>query len=271
MDNITSSLVKIGMSENEARIIVSLFLSGPSGASDIHSKSGVPRNKIYEILNRLSERGIVEIQPGRPVLFRTPDPEQIVESYLGNYRKAGEEVLDYLKSIKENSDESDESAYAWVVKGKERSKRRLAELLYSAEKDVFMISGYPSEYLDHVVVSLKAAQARGVNTRAVCMVRPMETLREDIAKNQYVEYRTVKDFSKFQGQMDKYDMKIISGFRETSSGGGVAIIDEKMAFNIVDEERISGKVTGMLIKAPGAPKIQKGTIERILSLYTRKL
>lgn len=271
MENITYNLVKIGMSENEARILESLFISGPSGASDIHSKSGVPRNKIYEILNRLAEKGIVEIQPGRPVLFRAPNPEQIVKSYVGNYRKAGEEILEYLRSIKENHEEDDEAAYAWVVKGKERSKRRLAELLYAAKTDIFMISGYPSEYVDHVVAPLKAAQGRGVNTRAVCMVRPMETLREDVGKNQNVEYRTVKDFSKLQGQMDKYDMKIISGFRDTSSGGGVAIIDEKMAFNIVDEGRIPSKVTGMLIKAPGAPRIQKGTIERILSLYTRRL
>ncbi len=271
MDTLHENLIKIGMSANEAKVLQILFISGPSGASDIHSKSGVPRNKIYEILNRLAERGIVETQPGRPTLFRASNPEAAIEAYIDNYREAGNEVVKFLHNLKKSDDESESAAFAWVVKGREQSKRRLSELLYGAKTDVFMISSFPSEYLEHASSAIKAAEGRGIHARAVCMVRPMETMSKGVGKNASVEYRTIKDFSKLADQIDPHDMKIMGGFRDTSSYGGVAIIDEELAFNIVDDGRLAESVTGILIKAPGVPRIQKGTIERILSRYTRKL
>lgn len=270
LDSLTNNLMKLGLNSNEAKIMDALLNLGPSGASDLHSYSGVPRNKIYEILDRFSERGMVELQPGRPLLYRVANPDTFIADLVDNYKAAGEEIKGKLNELRMRREDTD-SAYAWVVKGREAAKRRLADLIYSAEKDIFWIGGFPSEYIASVTSALKAAKQRGINTRPVCMVRPMETGRKDIVKNGVVEFRTIRDFSKGDIEFDRRDMEIMGGFRDTAGYGGVAIIDESMAFNIVDEGKFPDKVTGILIKAPGAPRIQKGTIERILSLYTRKL
>jgi hypothetical protein len=48
------------------------------------------------------------------------------------------------------------------------------------------------------------------------------------------------------------------------------IIDESLAFDIVDDGKDPRSIAGIVIKAPGIPRIQKATVERILGLYTRK-
>ncbi len=270
VDSPLSNLEKLGLNSNEAKIVHTLILMGPSGVSDVHGSSGVPRNKIYEILDRFVERGLVEMQPGRPVLFRIANPDAFVNGLVNDFVSAGNEIKGMLAQLDPERGGED-AAYAWVVKGKEASKRRLAELVYSAENDIFMIGGYPSEYIQHVKSALKSAVKRGIKTRAVCMVSPMESNRPDLEPDSVIEWRTARMGSPEGEVPDRNDMKILAGFRDTASHGGVAIIDEAVAFNIVDEGKLPEKVTGILIRAPGAPRIQKGTIARILSKYTRKL
>jgi len=49
------------------------------------------------------------------------------------------------------------------------------------------------------------------------------------------------------------------------------IVDQTLAFDIIDDGSDPKKVSGILLKVPGIPRIQKATVERILALYTRRL
>ena len=83
-----------------------------------------------------------------------------------------------------------------------------------------------------------------------------------------IEFRTVKASETLNVKMQPYDEKIVGGFAGMSGFGGMVIIDESIAFDIVDDGR---NATGIIFKAPGIPRIQKATAERVLALYTRKL
>lgn len=271
MAEISESMMRLGMNQNEARILETLFSNGPLGATDINRHSGVPRNKIYEILDRLSREGVVEVQPGRPILYRAAEPRSVVESMVEKYRKAGEEVKEALAVLQSAQiNETDPAAYAWVVRGREAAKRKLAELVFGAAESIFIVGGFPNQYLNHVTTALKAAAQRGVKTRAIHMVSPMETMRDDMSNRNILEYRSVR-ISSLGPKTDQYDVKLLEGFRTTAKNGCAAIFDETLAFNVVDEYPEPEMVTGILVKAPGAPRIQKGTIERIMAKYTRKL
>jgi hypothetical protein len=52
------------------------------------------------------------------------------------------------------------------------------------------------------------------------------------------------------------------------AAGAMVVIDENMAFDIVDDGWDPKKASGIVMKAPGVPAIQKATVERILALYT---
>ena len=166
----------------------------------------------------------------------------------------------------------EEHAAAWMVRGEQGVKRRLAELIYEATKDIFAICGYPPKYLLSAKTALKAVAKRGVSVRPVCMIRPMQSIDEALVGDATViEYRSVKAFSTLKVRIQPHDEKLLGGFRGMPGEGAMVIIDESMAFDIVDDGSDPKKAAGILIKAPGIPPIQKATVERILALYTRKL
>jgi sugar-specific transcriptional regulator TrmB len=270
------NLVKLGLNRNEAKALDALITLGPVGAADVHRFAEIPRNKAYESLEKLATRGMVEVQKGRPTLYRAIGAKVVIENLLETYEKEAKQALGVLEKKQEQVREDEggtdiSSAYAWMVRGEQGVKRRLAELIYSAKTDIFAIGGYPPKYLLSAKTALRAASKRGVKTRPVSMIRPMLTM-DDVSPEEasVIEYRTIRAFQSLQSKMLPLDEKILAGFRGTSGLGGMVIIDEEIAFDILDDGRDPKKVAGILFKAPGIPRIQKATAERILQLYTRK-
>lgn len=271
-------LARLGLNTNEAKALDALIALGPVGASDVHRYADIPRNKAYESLERLAERGIVEVQKGRPTLYRAIGAKGVIDHLLESYQKEASQALNVLEQKEEEAQEDVEEingseAYAWMVRGELGAKRRLAELIYSAKSDFFAIGAYPPKYLLAVRSALKAASKRGVNVRPVCIVRPTLSLSDLSIEDDktIIEYRTIKSLQTIESRMQPYDEKIMMGFRGTAGVGGMMIIDEEIAFDILDPGKDPRKVSGLLIKAPGIPRIQKATAQRILTLYTRKL
>jgi sugar-specific transcriptional regulator TrmB len=269
--------MRLGLNSNEAKALDALMALGPSGAADVHRYSGMPRNKAYESLEKLASRGIIEVQAGRPMLYRASQPKSVIDSLTDSY---GREAKDALAALEERQETGrgespeplGESTYAWMVKGEQAVKRRLAELIYEAKEDVFGIGGYPPKYLLSAKTALKAAAKRGVTVRPVSMIRPtqdvVEISNEDMS---VIEFRTVKSSPTLKVRIQPHDDPIINGFVTMSGAGSMVIVDETLAFDIIDEGIGPKKVAGILMKVPGIPPIQKATVERILALYTRKL
>lgn len=270
-------LVRLGLNQNEAKALDALIALGPVGASDVHRYAQMPRNKAYEALEKLASRGIVEIQKGRPVMYRSVGAKAVIDALTESY---GNEAKEALRALEEKREELSEekgntdggSASAWMVRGEQGVRRRLAEVIYGAKSDIFCIGGYPPKYLLSAKTALKAAAARGVTTRAVCMIRPTEEIEEISSDDSAViEFRTVKASETLKVRIQPHDEKLVGGFAGMSGVGGMVIIDEAVAFDIVDDGKDPKKVAGIIFKAPGIPAIQKATVERILALYTRKL
>ena len=86
-----------------------------------------------------------------------------------------------------------------------------------------------------------------------------------------IEFRTVKATSTLKLKIQPFDEKLVGGFAGMSGVGAMVVIDEEVAFDIVDDGIHPKKAAGIVFRAPGIPRIQKATVERILSLYTRKI
>ena len=268
-------LVKLGLSRNEAKALDALIALGPVGASDVHRYAGIPRNKAYESLEALVKRGMIEVQHGRPTLYRAIHASVIVGNLLEEYQHDAKEVLTVLEQNERNQRElGDGDASVWMVRGEEGIKRRLAELIYEAKRDVFSISGYPPKYVLSVRTALRSAAARGVNVRPVCMIPPalgLDGLTLE-GSGSPIEYRTVKALATLRSKpIDIYDERLIEGFSHMHGSGAMVVIDESMAYNIVDDGTNPARAAGIIMKTPGIPKIQKATVERVLGLFTRKV
>ena len=270
-------LIGLGLNKNEAKALDALISLGPAGASDVHRYSGMPRNKAYEALEKLASRGMVEVQQGRPTLYRVVGAKSVINNLVEEYSRGAREALDFIErrqeELKDDNDSDLQNTSAWMVRGELGVKRRLAELIYSAKQDVFIMGGYPAKYALSVKSALKAASKRGLQVRAVAMIKPFEDVGEVSPEDSsIVEFRTVKAASpKLLQKIDVFDQKLIESFRSITGYGAMVIIDESTAFDIVDNGKDPKKVTGIMLRAPGIPRVQKATVERIIGLYTRKL
>ena len=133
----------MGLSEYEAKVYVTLVRIGVSGASRLSMESGVPRTKIYSVLRRLVERGLVVEVPGKPMEFAPVSPKKVFSEKL----REMERNLDALKGIIETL----ERAYLgskvkppmepiWIFRAPQHLDKVL-DVLSDARQEVKMILG----------------------------------------------------------------------------------------------------------------------------------
>lgn len=101
MENLVGKMRKIGLTEYEAKAYLGLMKDNLSSAAKLSEKSGVPRTKIYAVLESLKEKGWVRIYSGVPILFRAVGPGEVLSKVKENY----EDFLDSIgKSLNNGAD-----------------------------------------------------------------------------------------------------------------------------------------------------------------------
>ncbi len=69
MDAAIENLVLLGLKEYEAKIYVALVGLGEANVRRIHEVSGVPRPRVYDVLNELAAKGFINIRQGSPLMY----------------------------------------------------------------------------------------------------------------------------------------------------------------------------------------------------------
>jgi len=62
LDELKGFLKNVNLSNYEINTYMTLLISNPLRASEISERSGVPIGRIYDILEKLKEKGLIEIQ-----------------------------------------------------------------------------------------------------------------------------------------------------------------------------------------------------------------
>jgi len=71
MESVVEKLQRIGLTEYEAKAYLSLLTNHVNSAAKLSEKSGVPRTKIYQVLESLERKGWIMIYSGIPLLFKS--------------------------------------------------------------------------------------------------------------------------------------------------------------------------------------------------------
>ena len=137
----------MGLSEYEARVYVSLVRIGISGASRLSMESGVPRTKIYSVLRRLVERGLVMEVPNKPMEFAPISPKKVFSKKLREMErnlKALKGIIETLERAYLGSKVKPPMEPVWVFRSPHHIDRIL-NVLSDAKHDVKMM--LDKEYL----------------------------------------------------------------------------------------------------------------------------
>ena len=76
---IVPGLRALGMNEYEASVYSTLVGLQKATARDIHETSGVPRGRIYDILNDLARRGFIAVEEGSPTSYYILDIDMVFD------------------------------------------------------------------------------------------------------------------------------------------------------------------------------------------------
>ena len=91
-------LQELGLNRRESICYSALLELGSSKVGAICKKTGIPSSKIYEILNKLIQRGLVSyVVKGKVKYYQTSDP-RVLLNYIEEKKKKVEEILPQLLS-----------------------------------------------------------------------------------------------------------------------------------------------------------------------------
>jgi len=135
-------LQKIGLTEYEAKVYLSLLRNNMSLASKLSADSGVPRTKIYAVLEALAYKSWVKIYSGIPLLFRAVNPQEV-------FQKIKTEYADFLESLQTTLNvEVGEMKEKFVIKKFDLGLESLKEEIKKAK--TIQISNATTDFLNKI-------------------------------------------------------------------------------------------------------------------------
>lgn len=135
----TKLLEKIGFTQGEIKVYFALLEQGNTTSGPIIIKSGVARSKVYEILEKLKQKGLVsEVIKENVRYFQAASPERILD-YIKNKEKEIEEeqkqFVEILPELLAKQKFAEERQEAKVYIGYEGVKTFYNEVLEMLNKD----------------------------------------------------------------------------------------------------------------------------------------
>ena len=174
------SLINMGLNEYQASALTYLLLLGETKATTLSKTSKVPSARIYGILDQLAKMGLVNIRPGRPLLYSPRPLEDIASSLVSLSMNELKQKLRTLEHYAKDLVETGKKFYLKGEKGIPRvpllrivsvGKVSLEETkkLYDAAKKEIQILSRAMEYFPEVAENIMKALNRGVSLKIILM------------------------------------------------------------------------------------------------------
>lgn len=168
-------LLKIGLTEGEAKVYLALTELGSSTVGPIVKKSGVAYSNIYDILNRLIEKGIVSfIIKNKTKHFQAASPSNLIlyldkkQDQISQEKEALRKILPDLEKLQEAKSKQE----AEIFLGKKGLRTAYEKLCNGSSKNDEMLFFYihdekyaeESDLFYNSIVDL----VRGTKNRGIC-------------------------------------------------------------------------------------------------------
>lgn len=154
---IVQGLRALGMNEYEANVYSTLVGLQKATARDIHEVSGVPRGRIYDILNDLARRGFVGVEEGSPTSYYVLDIDQVFDRLREDYIRSLEEVREALKSLSVKPRLVPDSFF--ILRSDWAIENHITSLLRRVKKSMVILC-YNPEFLQRYYTAIKPLERK---------------------------------------------------------------------------------------------------------------
>lgn len=130
------ALEQLGLSNYEAKVFIALQSLGTGTARDVYRVSEIPRSQVYGAAESLAERGLVEVQHSTPMQYRPVSLSEAEELLEERFERERSQAFEYLESVRDHHDASEQREDIWSVNGIEHVSDRIEHLVGNAEETI---------------------------------------------------------------------------------------------------------------------------------------
>lgn len=147
---IIESFEKLGLSTNEAKVYLALLENHPITGYQLSKNSGILRPVVYEMLNRLVEKGGARIIKSNPDTYIPVDIDEFLKNIEIDYTDAKKNIFKTLKDflIIDNTD------YFWNIIGRKNIINSLLMMIERAKSEIY-ININSQDFLDNIIKKLE--------------------------------------------------------------------------------------------------------------------
>lgn len=144
-------LTALGLTTYEARAYVALLGRGSFTAAQVARQAGLPRQRIYDVLASLVEKGLASSRPGNVVKYAAVDPELGIERLLAEHRRQLEDlersahsvVAELAPAFASGQSHTDPLEYIEVLRDAGAINERFAELQAGVQREILVFTKPP--------------------------------------------------------------------------------------------------------------------------------
>ncbi len=151
-----NALEQVGFSTYEARVYLGLLQQSPITGYQLSKRSGVPRSRIYETLERLVAKGYAVALQTDPAQYSPLTAHELV-AYL---QEQFDGTLSKLEAELKKASTAQALESLWNLRGREDILRRARRMITQAEESVYLV-GWGAT-IQELQPELEAADRRGV-------------------------------------------------------------------------------------------------------------
>jgi len=243
-------LVEVGLLPREARVYLALLNKNSFTATEIAKVSGIPRQKIYEILDNIIKKGICIEKAGKIKRYKAVEPESVFSGLIEQYREKEKRALVLSNNLsalyEKNRERIDPLDYIEILKDKGQIRAKWFTLQKNANKEImgFTKAPYTAPFIDDMNKEIDALKMK-VNIRSIYEYK-------DVIKEGFVNVISLWISAGEEARIvEELPMKMI-------------IIDEKITMLALNDPiSLKPSITTIIINHPSFAKAQKYVFESI--------
>lgn len=144
-------LTELGLTTYEAKAYLALVRRDVSTAADVSRLAGIPRQRIYDVVASLVQRGLASERPGRPARYAGVSPAFAIERLviarreeLDRIERSGRELVEALEpEFAAGRKERDPLDYIEVLRDRSAINERFAELQAGIQEEILVFTKPP--------------------------------------------------------------------------------------------------------------------------------
>ncbi len=146
-----AELAQLGLTTYEAKAYVALLGRDSFTAAQVSRQAGLPRQRIYDVLGSLVEKGLASARPGSVVKYAAVAPELAVDRLVAEHRRQLEDlehaakraITELQPAYRSGLEHTDPLEYIEVLRDRRAINERFAELQASVKREILVFTKPP--------------------------------------------------------------------------------------------------------------------------------